>query len=89
MKIADLVWSEITQPNPEMNYTHVYTKTVFGKIYITFNSWKEIPDYYIEFPLDWNSNHIPPQPFVDHLEEAKEFANKCWKSLIQEYLEQE
>ena len=44
-------WSEPHRPNESCSYDHVIGITVFGRILITWKSWKEPPSFDIEeFP---------------------------------------
>jgi hypothetical protein len=66
-----LIWTEPQIPNDEIVYTHVIAHTPFGRILITWKSWKDHPSFTVD-----------EHPSIDFfccafsLEEAKERAEK-------------
>ena len=86
--VKNLVWSEVFEPNEEKcRYNHIFTKTVFGEILITWKGWKEYDNYYIEFPFEWAFFNIE-QPYFNSLENAKNFVQDTWNNHILSLLEE-
>ena len=81
MEIKKLDWSEPSPPDKEYYYDHVVAKTVFGKVVITWKSWKEQADYYVEFPFEWES-FGKLQQYNKTLTDAKQFAQDAWTKAI-------
>lgn len=80
-KVKPLRWSEPAKPNSECSYDHVIAETPFGRILITWKSWK-----------DFDSPTIDESPWgfggcghdVAH---AKEIAQAAYSRLILEGIE--
>lgn len=83
MKIKPLSWSEPSGPNSLCRYDHVIAETAFGNIYITWKSWKDYPDYTVEFPFEWSKDYFHDSYMgYDTLDTAKLSAEACWTDCI-------
>ena len=86
--VKNLVWSEVFEPNEEKcRYNHIFTKTAFGEILITWKGWKECDNFYIEFPFEWSFFNIE-QPHFNSLENAQNFVQYVWNNHILSLLEE-
>lgn len=62
-----LTWTDPSKPNDSCPYDHMRADTPFGEYLITWKSWKDYPDYGIDF----QDNYVS---FASSLEEAKDAA---------------
>ncbi len=48
-----LTWTEPKKPGPECHYDNTEATTPFGTYLITWKSWKDYPDYCVDFQADF------------------------------------
>lgn len=48
MKPKELDWTDPAPAGLEIPYDHVTAQTPFGRVLITWKSWKDYPDYAVE-----------------------------------------
>ena len=79
MKIKQIQWSEVRQPDDDCCYTHVIGETPFGRFLITWKGWKESPSFDVEeSPWDvWVGSGYD-------LENAKKLAQDYFEKTIME-----
>lgn len=75
-----LKWSEPAAPNDEIRYDHVIAHTPFGRILITWKSWKPHSPYTID-----EQPGVNPQAYAAHstLQKAKQEATNCYWERLQ------
>lgn len=77
-----LQWSKPAPANDEIHYDHVIAQTPFGRILITWKSWKDQPKFDIEeMPGD---EYSPGLPAASSLEAAKEVALERYYQRLRE-----
>jgi hypothetical protein len=45
---AAIKWTSPSPPNAESHYDHVFGQTPFGKVVITWKSWKDYPAFTVD-----------------------------------------
>jgi hypothetical protein len=85
MKIKQIIWTEVREPNKECSYTHTIGETPFGRFIMTWKGWKEdfIPSM-DETP--WGEFAIPDGNNVD---ECRQWAQREFEKRMMEMINQD